>query len=53
LESRYEEIALGTKEEKKGEKDLIGRHVPEQYLDDREDLKGRRPKVLCRVMLFQ
>jgi hypothetical protein len=32
-----------------GEEERLGQHVPERYLDDREDLKGTRLKVLCRV----
>jgi hypothetical protein len=32
-----------------GEKNWIGQHVPERYLDDHEDLKGTHLKVLCRV----
>jgi hypothetical protein len=32
-----------------GEEDRIGQHVPEQYLDDRDDLKGTRLKALCRL----
>jgi hypothetical protein len=32
-----------------GEEGRIGQHVPERYLDDREDLKGTRLKLLCRV----
>ena len=32
-----------------GEDDKIGQHVPERYLDDREDLKGTRLKLLCRT----
>ena len=32
-----------------GEEDKLGQHVPERYLDDREDLKGTRLKLLCRT----
>jgi hypothetical protein len=32
-----------------GEEDKIGQHVSERYLDDREDLKGTRLKLLCRT----
>ncbi len=27
----------------------MGQHVPERYLDDRDDLKGTRLKLLCRM----
>ena len=32
-----------------GEENRIGQHVPERYLDDRDDLKGTRLKILCRL----
>jgi hypothetical protein len=32
-----------------GEVGRLGQHVPERYLDDRDDLKGTRLKMLCRV----
>jgi hypothetical protein len=32
-----------------GEEDRIGQHVPERYLDDRNDFKGARLKALCRL----
>ena len=32
-----------------GEVDRLGQHVPERYLDDRDDLKGTRLKALCRM----
>jgi hypothetical protein len=28
---------------------LLGQHVPERYLDDRDDLKGTRLKILSRL----
>ena len=31
------------------EVDRLGRSVPERYLDDRQDLKGTRLKLLCRL----
>ena len=31
------------------EVDRLGRNVPERYLDDRQDLKGTRLKLLCRL----
>jgi hypothetical protein len=32
-----------------GEEDKLGQLVPERYLDDRNDLKGTRLKMLCRM----
>jgi hypothetical protein len=32
-----------------GETGRIGQHVPERYLDDRDNLKGTRLKMLCRI----
>jgi hypothetical protein len=32
-----------------GETDRLGQHVPERYLDDRDDLKGTRLKMLSRM----
>jgi hypothetical protein len=32
-----------------GETDKLGQHVPERYLDDRDDLKGTRLKMLSRM----
>jgi hypothetical protein len=32
-----------------GEIGRLGQHVPERYLDDRQDLKGTRLKLLCRT----
>jgi hypothetical protein len=32
-----------------GEENRIGQHVPERYLDDRDDLKGTRLKCLSRL----
>ena len=32
-----------------GEEGRLGQHVPERYLDDRDNLKGTRLKMLCRT----
>ena len=32
-----------------GEENWMSQHVPERYLDDRDELKGTRLTILCRV----